>query len=102
MTVIAFGHASSGKTHTIGTDNSSLTQESKGVIPRSMIRLLSCINSAQYKTRKFSMKISIVEIYNDKVIDLLCEGGDKKASESNTVLSGLQEIKVNSAEEVIG
>jgi len=99
VTVIAFGHASSGKTHTIGTNHSSLTQESKGVIPRSMARLLSCINSAQYKTRKYTMKISFVEIYNDELIDLLCEGGNKKV---NPVLTGLQEIRVNSAEEVMG
>ena len=45
------------------------------------------------------MKISFVEIYNDELIDLLCEGGDKKV---NPVLAGLQEIRVNSAEEVMG
>ncbi|RIA99358.1 P-loop containing nucleoside triphosphate hydrolase protein, partial [Glomus cerebriforme] len=99
VTVLAFGHTSSGKTYTMGTVESSSTQESKGIIPRSITTLLSCINSTQYKTRKFFMKVSFVEIYNDELIDLLCEGSDKKI---NTALGGLQEIRVNSAEEVMG
>ncbi|CAI2171384.1 16289_t:CDS:2 [Funneliformis geosporum] len=107
VTLLAYGHTSSGKTYTIGTaDNSSLTQEVKGMIPRSITTLFSCINSTQYKTRKFFMKISFAEIHKNELIDLLDEGCDIKLDEqkieSSTVLSGLQEIKVNSAEEVLG
>lgn len=98
MTVLAFGHTSSGKSYTMGTTEKS-TQESKGIIPRSITTLFSCVNSTQYKTRKPFMKVSFVEIYNDKLTDLLCEGGDRKL---NTSLNGLQEIRVNSAEEVMG
>jgi hypothetical protein len=99
VTVLTFGHASSGKSFTMGTTEKSSTQESKGLIPRSITTLLSCVNSTQYKTRKPFMKVSFVEIYNDELIDLLCEGGDRKV---NTSLTGLQEIRVNNAEEVMG
>ncbi|CAG8470449.1 3608_t:CDS:2 [Funneliformis mosseae] len=107
VTLLAYGHTSSGKTYTIGSaDNSSLTQEAKGMIPRSITTLFSCINSTQYKTRKFFMKVSFAEIHKNELIDLLDEGCDKKLDEQNIeqspVLSGLQEIKVNCAEEVLG
>ncbi|EXX78114.1 uncharacterized protein OCT59_010472 [Rhizophagus irregularis] len=98
VTVLTFGHTSSGKSYTMGTTEKS-THESKGIIPRSITTLLSCVNSTQYKTRKPFMKVSFVEIYNDESTDLLCEGGDRKL---NTSLTGLQEIRVNSAEEVTG
>ncbi|GBB94544.1 hypothetical protein RclHR1_02380003 [Rhizophagus clarus] len=95
VTVLAFGHRSSGKSYTMGTAENS----TRGIIQRSIASLLSCVNSTQYKTRKPFMKVSFVEIYNDELIDLLHEGNNRKI---NTSLAGLQEIRVNSAEEVMG
>ncbi|RIB11145.1 P-loop containing nucleoside triphosphate hydrolase protein, partial [Gigaspora rosea] len=90
-------------------DNLTSPQESRGIIPRSMATLFSCINSAQYKNRKFTMKVSFVEIYNEDLIDLLAEGDDeckpqvliREDSKGNIIWSGLQEIKVGSVEEVM-
>ncbi|CAG8522752.1 8877_t:CDS:10 [Gigaspora rosea] len=110
VTILAYGQTSSGKTHTMGTaDNLTSPQESRGIIPRSMATLFSCINSAQYKNRKFTMKVSFVEIYNEDLIDLLAEGDDeckpqvliREDSKGNIIWSGLQEIKVGSVEEVM-
>ncbi|CAG8558361.1 221_t:CDS:2 [Gigaspora margarita] len=106
-TIIAYGHASSGKTHTLGLSyDVSPSNESKGIIPRSMSTLFSCINSAQYKARKFVMRISFVEIHNNTLIDLL---GDKDSqtfvredSSNRLFWKNLKEIKVNNVDEIMG
>ncbi|CAG8432689.1 5671_t:CDS:2 [Diversispora eburnea] len=110
VTILAYGQTSSGKTHTMGTsDNLSLPAESRGIIPRSLETLFTYINSAQYKNRKYVMKVSFVEIYNEDLIDLLAEGDEenrpqvtiREGAKGNIIWSGLQEIKVNSVEEVM-
>ena len=107
---MAYGQTSSGKTFTMGTsDNGSIEPETKGIIPRAISTLFSLLNSSQYKTRKFSIKVSFIEIYNEDLIDLLGEGEDesrpqvliREDSKGNILWSGLQEIKVNNVEEVI-
>ncbi|CAG8470534.1 13604_t:CDS:2 [Funneliformis caledonium] len=110
VTILAYGQTSSGKTHTMGTvDNSSILPDYKGIIPRAMSTLFSTINAAQYKTRKFAIKVSFVEIYNEDLIDLLGEQicGESKPqvmvredSKGNILWSGLQEIRVHSVDEV--
>ncbi|CAG8716722.1 714_t:CDS:2, partial [Racocetra persica] len=111
VTILAYGQTSSGKTYTMGTSNEySQLPESKGIIPRSMATLFSYVNSTQYKSRKFVIKVSFVEIYNEDLIDLLAEGDYesrpsvtiREDSKGNVIWSGLQEIKVNSIEEVMG
>ncbi|CAG8441188.1 13239_t:CDS:2 [Acaulospora morrowiae] len=111
VTILAYGQTSSGKTYTMGTsDNSSLSADEKGIIPRSMTTLFSYINSAQYKNRKCTMKVSFVEIYNEDLIDLLADKEEesrpqvmiREDSKGNIIWSGLQEVKVNSVEEVMG
>ncbi|CAG8768832.1 3800_t:CDS:2, partial [Racocetra fulgida] len=95
----------SSKTHTMGTSNDFTSPpESMGIIPRAMTSLFSAINSVQYKQRKFSMRVSFVEFYNEDLIDLLSEGSEEdkpqlliREDPSGSIsLSGLQEIKVNS------
>ncbi|CAG8579760.1 2401_t:CDS:2 [Funneliformis caledonium] len=110
VTILAYGQTSSGKTFTMGTSENGLIEpEAKGIIPRSISTLFSSIQSDQYKTRKFSMKVSFIEIYNEDLIDLFYEGDDesrpqvliREDSKGNILWSGLQEIKVNSVEEVM-
>ncbi|CAG8612670.1 3497_t:CDS:2, partial [Ambispora leptoticha] len=110
-TILAYGQTSSGKTHTMGTaDNASQLPETKGIIPRAMASLFSAINSTQYRTRKFAIKVSFIEIYNEDLIDLLGErDGDERPqitiredNKGNILWSGLQEFRVNSVEEVMG
>ncbi|CAB4419056.1 unnamed protein product [Rhizophagus irregularis] len=110
VTILAYGQTSSGKTFTMGTsDNDLIDPDDKGIIPRAVSTLFSSMESAQYKTRKFSIKVSFIEIYNEDLIDLLGEGDGesrpqvliREDSKGNILWSGLQEIKVNSVEEVI-
>ena len=92
------------------SDNVSSNEESRGIIPRALNTLFSYINSTQFKSRKITMKVSFVEIYNEDLNDLLVEGDDenrpqliiREDSKGNIIWSGLQEIKVNSVEEVMG
>ncbi|CAG8455777.1 7014_t:CDS:2 [Funneliformis mosseae] len=92
------------------SDNVSSDPESRGIIPRALYTLFSYINSTQFKSRKITIKVSFIEIYNEDLIDLLAEGDDenkpqvmiREDSKGNIIWSGLQEIKVNSVEEVIG
>ncbi|CAG8455007.1 1405_t:CDS:2 [Dentiscutata heterogama] len=111
VTILAYGQTSSGKTHTMGTSNDFTSPtESKGIIPRAMDTLFSAVNSARYKSQKFSMRVSFVELYNEDLIDLLAEANDedkpqvliRENSNGSISLSGLQEIKVNSVGEVMG
>lgn len=93
-------------------DNPSIPFESKGIIPRAMSTLFSTINSIhQSKTdnRKYTIKVSFVEIHNEDLIDLLGEGDEegrppvqiREDSKGNIYWSGLQEVKVNNVDEVI-
>ncbi|CAG8564309.1 31971_t:CDS:2 [Gigaspora margarita] len=100
-----------GKTYTMGTsDSSKIPADQKGIVPRAMRSLFDNINSPQYKSRKFQIKVSFIEIYNEDLIDLLGEGeGESRPqvtiredSKGHILWSGLQEIKVNSADEVMG
>ncbi|CAG8466351.1 21051_t:CDS:2 [Gigaspora margarita] len=110
VTILAYGQTSSGKTHTMGTaDNSSISPETKGIIPRAMETLFSSMNSLQCKNQKFSIKVSFIEIYNEDLIDLLGEGDMESRSQvtiredskGNILWNGLQEIKVNGVEDVM-
>lgn len=91
-------------------DSHSIPPESKGIIPRAMQTLFSSMNSAHYKSRKFSLKVSFIEIYNEDLIDLLGESfGDSRPqvtiredTKGNIIWNGLQEMRVNSVDEVMG
>ena len=91
-------------------DNHSISSESKGIIPRAMQTLFSLMNSPQHKSRKFSLKVSFIEIYNEDLIDLLGESyGDdrpqvtiREDTKGNILWNGLQELKVNGVDDVMG
>jgi centromeric protein E len=65
-TVFAYGQTASGKTYTIRG-----TEESPGIIPLSIRELFSRMEAA--KDRKYSVRVSFFELYNEKINDLLDE-----------------------------
>ncbi|CAG8542233.1 10754_t:CDS:2 [Paraglomus occultum] len=110
VTILAYGQTSSGKTFTMGTaDNTSQSPETKGIIPRAMATVFSHMNSPKYKNRRFTTKVSFIEIYNEELIDLLGESyGEERPqvtiredTKGKIIWNGLQEFKVNSADEVM-
>lgn len=63
-TVFAYGQTSSGKTHSmLGTD------DDPGVTPRAIQHVLRVAEAS--KTRQFLIRVAYVEIYNDKIRDLM-------------------------------
>ena len=67
-TVFAYGQTSSGKTHTMqGFDMEDI--ELQGIIPRMVRTVFSQIDCAS-DTLNFQVKVSMAEIYNEKIKDL--------------------------------
>lgn len=76
MTVMAYGQTGSGKTWTMMGDSG--TPSNAGVIPRLCGDLFSSIekqSAKEGKTHTYSVEVSICEIYNEQIRDLLASGG---------------------------
>lgn len=67
--IMAYGQTSSGKTHTM-LGPSIDDDENKGIIPRMVQGIFEKIESAA-EDIEFSVKVSMIEIYNEKIRDLL-------------------------------
>lgn len=68
-TIFAYGQTSSGKTHTMqGPDIEDI--EKQGVIPRMVRTVFNRIETAS-ENIEFTVKVSMVEIYMEKIRDLI-------------------------------
>jgi kinesin family protein 5 len=68
-TILAYGQTSSGKTHTmLGPDIDN--EEQRGIIPRMVGGIFAKIETAPEEV-EFTVKVSFIEIYNEKIRDLL-------------------------------
>ncbi len=63
-TILAYGQTSSGKTYTMQGDIEN--EENKGIVPRMVETLFSSIEAMPEQV-EFTVKISIVEIYMEKI-----------------------------------
>lgn len=73
-TIFAYGQTSSGKTHTMqGPDIENL--ELQGIIPRMVRTVFNRIETAS-ENIEFTVKISFIEIYMEKIKDLLDSSKD--------------------------
>eukprot|EP01091_Cochliopodium_minus_P018576 TRINITY_DN7568_c0_g1_i2.p1 TRINITY_DN7568_c0_g1~~TRINITY_DN7568_c0_g1_i2.p1 ORF type:complete len:450 (-),score=114.82 TRINITY_DN7568_c0_g1_i2:164-1513(-) len=71
VSLFAYGQTGSGKSYTmIGTE------KDRGLIYRSLQKLFECAKEKRY-THKCTILASILEIYNENLIDLLCEDNEK-------------------------
>ena len=68
-TIFAYGQTSSGKTHTM-TGPSIDDVEMQGIVPRMVRNVFHRIETAE-EAIVFEVKVSMIEIYNEKVRDLL-------------------------------
>ncbi|EGZ15664.1 hypothetical protein PHYSODRAFT_561382 [Phytophthora sojae] len=92
--IMAYGQTGSGKTHTmVGNDQGALEHRANGltvhanagVIPRALQQVFSMVNKRQM-TYLDTLRVSMVEIYNDQILDLLHEdscGAGKNAVAKN-------------------
>ncbi|GAA6061674.1 hypothetical protein JCM10212_000857 [Sporobolomyces blumeae] len=115
-TILAYGQTSSGKSYTMGTDRvggdeDSAGQDRLGLTPRAVADVFDRIRDVQRESKgatTFTAKVSYVEIYNEDLIDLLAGDLDvrptvqiREDKQGNIIWSGLREVKVSSAIEVM-
>jgi len=100
-TVFAYGQTGSGKTYTMeGPDMEDKT--SQGVIPRMVFSVFQGISNA-HEGIEFQVKVSIVEIYNERIKDLLDIKKDNlqiREDAGHVYIENITEISVGNEEDV--
>eukprot|EP00996_Jenningsia_fusiforme_P003646 NODE_443_length_2245_cov_52.212659_g409_i0.p1 GENE.NODE_443_length_2245_cov_52.212659_g409_i0~~NODE_443_length_2245_cov_52.212659_g409_i0.p1 ORF type:complete len:669 (+),score=99.55 NODE_443_length_2245_cov_52.212659_g409_i0:161-2167(+) len=102
--IFAYGVTNAGKTHTVHGATDQSDADSEGLLPRSVRALFQFIESragsstAAEDGEKYSVFVSCLEMYNERLVDLLCEPRERKdlriveeAGEMN--VRGLTEIE---------
>ncbi|XP_069689418.1 centromere-associated protein E-like [Periplaneta americana] len=97
-TIFAYGQTSSGKTYTMmGTD------QEPGIIPLTVNYMFEALN--KITGREFLLRASYIEIYNEKINDLLQKGKTglklREAVEGNVVISDLKEELVHTPAKIM-
>ncbi|GAA5830293.1 hypothetical protein JCM3766R1_002857 [Sporobolomyces carnicolor] len=115
-TILAYGQTSSGKSYTMGTDRIGEDEDTtftdrQGITPRAVAEVFERMNEVSRDSAgasTFTAKVSYVEIYNEDLIDLLAGDVDvrptvqiREDKQGNIIWSGLREVKVSSAAEVM-
>ncbi|XP_021772982.1 kinesin-like protein KIN-1 [Chenopodium quinoa] len=104
-TILSYGQTGAGKTYSMeGPGIIKCDAERKGLIPRVIEGLFEMINSSEGATA-YSVKLSMVEIYMEKVRDLFDLSKDniqiKESKSLGILLSGATEIPVLEASEAM-
>uniref|UniRef100_A0A1I7Y2D8 Kinesin-like protein n=1 Tax=Steinernema glaseri TaxID=37863 RepID=A0A1I7Y2D8_9BILA len=73
-TILAYGQTGSGKTFTMGTEETtdSISSTTRGIIPRMVESIFTRVAATEDPTL-FTVSVSMLEIYDEKVYDLLGE-----------------------------
>ncbi|XP_053100286.1 kinesin-like protein KIF2C isoform X2 [Hemicordylus capensis] len=104
-TCFAYGQTGSGKTHTMGGDFSGKVQKaSKGIYAFASQDVFLLQNQPRYKAQGLEVYVTFFEIYNGKLFDLLNKKAKLRVLEDGkqqVQVVGLQEVKVNCADDVI-
>ncbi|KDP20822.1 hypothetical protein JCGZ_21293 [Jatropha curcas] len=108
--IFAYGQTGSGKTYTMM--GKTEVQEQKGLIPRSLEQIFQTSQSLSAQGWKYTMKASMLEIYNENIRDLLSTNRSsttentgkqytiKHDANGNTIVDGLTIIDVCSIQEI--
>ena len=97
-TILAYGQTFSGKTYSIGTNNTSDTPEADlGIIPRVIQDLYFRLEADSQMN--FVVKVAFLEVYQEQVRDLLSETVGREINirenkDGAIVVSGVEEIQV--------
>ncbi|KAL6132662.1 hypothetical protein ACLB2K_064901 [Fragaria x ananassa] len=97
-TIITYGQTGAGKTYSMeGPSIMVINEQERGLVPRVVDGLFDCIKFFE-GTVKYSIKLSMVEIYMEKVRDLFDLSKDniqiKESRAQGIVLNGVTEISV--------
>ncbi|XP_012689681.1 kinesin-like protein KIF11 [Clupea harengus] len=108
-TVFAYGQTGTGKTFTMegerSTDEQYTWEEDPlaGIIPRTLHQIFDKLSD---NNTEFSVKVSLLEIYNEELFDLLSPSPDvlqmfdDPRNKRGVVIKGLEEITVHNKDEV--
>ncbi|KNE60803.1 hypothetical protein AMAG_06160 [Allomyces macrogynus ATCC 38327] len=80
-TVFAYGQTASGKSYTMGTTALPRDEERQGIIPRALRAIFDTVSD---DTIAVQAKLSLVEIYNEDIIDLLMPPSTTTTSPSSS------------------
>lgn len=89
--IMAYGQTGTGKTFTMMGDRH--VKENEGVIPRALQQVFAVVNARQL-TYKDTLSVSMIEIYNDQILDLLNE--DSSRSGKGAAIKNENEITARS------
>ncbi|KAI8097253.1 P-loop containing nucleoside triphosphate hydrolase protein [Halteromyces radiatus] len=105
-TIFAYGQTGSGKTYTMEGDLSDRTIGSNskaGIIPRVIYKLFE---SLDYQGAEYSVKVSLIELYNEELRDLLSVGGNngplriyEDHQGSGVIVQNIEETLISNAED---
>ncbi|XP_078442011.1 ATP binding microtubule motor family protein [Wolffia australiana] len=104
-TILTYGQTGAGKTYSMeGPNISGYRGEKKGLLPRAVDKLFEQIKHSE-ETTKLTVKISMVEIYMEKVRDLFDLSKDnlqiKESKTQGIFLSGVTEVTISNAEDAL-
>jgi hypothetical protein len=85
VTFFAYGQTGSGKTHSMYGPGSSISQNSdeRGFVARIVECLFSLLLTDSADGKQAKMSLSFIDIYDERVFDLLDPGHEKKVRESS-------------------
>jgi kinesin family protein 5 len=110
-TIFTYGQTSSGKTHSMfGFDLESgetgvwKNENEMGIIPRAISDLFECIDNVEDEI-EFTLKVSFLEIYLEKIKDLICPQSENlkiRETENGIIyVENAKEVYVSSFEEIL-
>jgi kinesin family member 11 len=102
-TVFAYGQTSSGKTYTMEGEGCGKDDEKSGVIFRAVNEIFTNLEASN---SEFTVRVSVLELYNEELHDLLSVEDGKKLgifddSKKGTVVKNLEEMIVRSAYDMV-
>ncbi|RCN50009.1 kinesin motor domain protein [Ancylostoma caninum] len=97
--VCAYGQSGAGKTHTL-----TGSEDEDGIVQNTFDALLETISKASSNDRKYMLRISYIEIYNERIRDLLSDIANDlpiyENKEGVAQIEGLKEVVVTEKAEV--
>lgn len=109
VSAFAYGQTGSGKTYSmIGSDPLSLHMSSTstlGLIPTALIDMMDRAALLAPTAQDISLRISVLEVYNDRLRDLLCPNRDERALKiredpvNGPYAVGIEKVNVDLSEE---
>ncbi|GAB0094524.1 Kinesin-like protein [Sergentomyia squamirostris] len=105
-TVLAYGQSGNGKTFTMGLHKNLQTYDKCGLITRSISAICSRVKEScermEEKENLPELSVSFIEIYNEKVFDLLAKNFEEPVNHKMYKYQGCNKVKITSSEEAFG